>query len=69
MAAKERSLEELEHIEIVDAWFEYFAATHGQPYPKYFDIEPHAWARLERRIAATRKHFAERRAKSKAPAA
>lgn len=56
-----RSLEELETIEITDAWFEYLAATRGQPYPKYFALEPHAWARLERRIKATREHFSERR--------
>ncbi|HEY2326132.1 MAG TPA: hypothetical protein VGH52_01465 [Gaiellaceae bacterium] len=43
---------ELLMIEEADAWFEYQEATHGQIGPRYAEIEPWAWARLQQRLRA-----------------
>ncbi|HEV2591621.1 MAG TPA: hypothetical protein VGU02_06980 [Gaiellaceae bacterium] len=52
---------ELLLIEEADAWFEYHETTHGQNGPRYSEIEPWAWARLQQRLRAIR----ARRAKLK----
>jgi hypothetical protein len=36
----------------VDAWFEYLESTRRQDQFRYDDVEPWAWARLERRLRA-----------------
>jgi hypothetical protein len=41
---------ELLLIEEADAWFEYHEATRGQHGPRYAEIEPWAWARLQQRL-------------------
>jgi len=43
---------ELLQIEEADAWFEYHEATRGQSAPRYAEIEPWAWARLQQRLRA-----------------
>ena len=45
--APTREAEELLLIEEADAWFEYLEATRGQTEPRYREVEPWAWARLE----------------------
>jgi len=52
---------ELLMIEEADAWFEYHEATRGQNGPRYAEIEPWAWARLQQRLRTIR----ARRAKLK----
>jgi hypothetical protein len=52
---------ELLLIEEADAWFEYHETTHGQKGPRYAEIEPWAWARLQQRLRTIR----ARRAKLK----
>jgi hypothetical protein len=52
---------ELLLIEEADAWFEYHETTHGQNGPRYAEIEPWAWARLQQRLRTIR----ARRAKLK----
>jgi hypothetical protein len=45
---------ELLLIEEADAWFEYQEATRGQSEPRYAEVEPWAWARLQQRLRAIR---------------
>ena len=45
---------ELLLIEEADAWFEYHEATRAQSGPRYAEIEPWAWARLQQRLRAIR---------------
>ena len=52
---------ELLLIEEADAWFEYQETTRGQNGPRYAEIEPWAWARLQQRLRAIK----ARRAKLK----
>ena len=49
-----REAEELLLIEEADAWFEYLEATREQTEPRYREVEPWAWARLEPAAAAVR---------------
>ena len=46
--------EELLQIEEADAWFEYLEATRAQGEPRYAEVEPWAWARLNQRLRAVR---------------
>jgi hypothetical protein len=52
--AHRREAEELLLIEEADAWFEYLEATRVQTEPRYREIEPWAWARLNQRLRAVR---------------
>src|SRR5215210_655103 len=52
--APRHEAEELLLIEEADAWFEYLEATRGQTEPRYPEIEPWAWARLNQRLRAVR---------------
>ena len=52
--APRREAEELLLIEEADAWFEYLEATRVQTEPRYREIEPWAWARLNQRLRAVR---------------
>jgi hypothetical protein len=45
---------ELLLIEEADAWFEYLEATRGKTEPRYREVEPWAWARLNQRLRAVR---------------
>jgi hypothetical protein len=47
-----REAEELLEIEQADAWFEYLESTRSQSSPRYREIEPWAWARLNQRLRA-----------------
>ena len=60
-----REAEELLEIEEADAWFEYLESTRSQSSPRYREIEPWAWARLNQRLRA----LGARRAKLKHAAA
>lgn len=51
MTATEDALEVLHHAE-VDAWNEYLHATRDQPPPRYLELEPWAWTRLQQRRRA-----------------
>ena len=52
---------ELLLIEEADAWFEYQEATRGQGGPRYVEIEPWAWARLQQRLRAIKARRAKLR--------
>jgi hypothetical protein len=52
---------ELLLIEEADAWFEYHEATRGQSGPRYSEIEPWAWARLQQRLRAIKARRAKLR--------
>jgi hypothetical protein len=52
---------ELLLIEEADAWFEYQEATRGQGGPRYAEIEPWAWARLQQRLRAIKARRAKLR--------
>jgi hypothetical protein len=52
---------ELLLIEEADAWFEYQEATRGQSEPRYHEVEPWAWARLQQRLRAIRARRAKLR--------
>jgi hypothetical protein len=52
---------ELLLIEEADAWFEYQEATRGQNGPRYAEIEPWAWARLQQRLRTIRARRAKLR--------
>ena len=56
-----REAEELLEIEEADAWFEYLESTRNQSVPRYREVEPWAWARLNQRLRA----LGARRAKLK----
>ena len=60
MAAK-REAQELLLIEEADAWFEYLETTRSQPFSRYGEIEPWAWARLSQRLRAIRRRRAKLR--------
>jgi hypothetical protein len=45
---------ELLDIERADAWYQYLEATRGHGPPRYLEIEPWAWARLQQRVKAIR---------------
>lgn len=45
---------QLLEVEEADAWLEYLAATRGQSEPRYREVEPWAWTRLQQRLKATR---------------
>jgi hypothetical protein len=47
-----REAEELLEIEEADAWFEYLESTRNQSVPRYREVEPWAWARLNQRLRA-----------------
>ena len=47
-------LHELLLIEEADAWFEYADATKTEAGPRYAEIEPWAWARLQQRLRQVR---------------
>ena len=53
---------ELLMIEEADAWFEYQEATRGQNEPRYAEVEPWAWRRLQRKLARIRQARANLRA-------
>lgn len=52
MTRPTRSAREILHVEVLDAWFEYLAATHDQPTARYEEVEPWAWTRLRNRLRA-----------------
>jgi len=52
---------ELLMIEEADAWFEYQEATRGQSEPRYNEVEPWAWARLQQRLRAIKARRAKLR--------
>ena len=52
IARSVREAEELLEIEEADAWFEYLESTRAQSSPRYREIEPWAWARLNQRLRA-----------------
>lgn len=60
VAERKGEPEELLRIEECDAWFEYLERTRGQPFARYREIEPWAWARLAQRLNA----IATRRARA-----
>lgn len=41
---------EMLSIEEADAWFEYLESTRGQTPKRYWEIEPWAWAHLNKRL-------------------
>jgi len=49
-----REAHELLLIEEADAWFEYADATKDHAGPRYSEIEPWAWARLQQRLRIVR---------------
>jgi hypothetical protein len=59
--AEKREAYELLLIEEADAWFEYLEATRGQNEPRYWEVEPWAWARLSQRLRAIRARRAKLR--------
>jgi hypothetical protein len=65
LARSLREAEELLEIEEADAWFEYLEATRNQSVPRYREVEPWAWARLNQRLRA----LGARRAKLRPAAA
>lgn len=38
-----------------DAWFEYLSILLGEQEPRYSEIEPWAWRRLQRRLSSLRR--------------
>lgn len=42
--------EEILGREVADAWAEYLQATRNQVAPRYYEVEPWAWHRLEARL-------------------
>lgn len=50
----EQEAEEVLMIEEADAWFDYLEATRNQSEPRYHEVEPWAWARLNQRLRAIR---------------
>lgn len=43
-------VDELLAVEIRDAWWQYLSATQGQLGPRYSEIEPWAWNRLQAKL-------------------
>jgi hypothetical protein len=51
MTASPSAAEQLQIAEC-DAWFEYLAVTHELEDPRYREVEPWAWAKLQQRLRA-----------------